>query len=365
MKVLAAIAVASNQPFRIEECELAPLHPDEVVVKLKACGVCHTDVAAKLNHLPVPFPQTLGHEGAGTVVAVGSGVQRLKVEDSVVMTFGSCGHCDNCTDCMPAYCDDFLEINIFGHRHGGSSLRMSGKPIGQHFFSQAAFATHAIATERNAVKVDRDLPLELLAPLGCGIQTGMGTVMNVFKPKAGDGIAVFGVGAVGMAAVIAARIARCSQIVAIDVVDSRLEMARSLGATHVIDGRSSDVSAQVRAITGKGAHFSVDTTGNPAVIMEATTCLRKRGVSAHLAAPARGTMYCVPSHVISGAGLSWRGVIEGDSDIHTFIPRMVEFYRGGLLPLDQLVTLYPFSKINEAIADSESGKVLKAVLVMP
>jgi aryl-alcohol dehydrogenase len=193
----------------------------------------------------------------------------------------------------------------------------------------------------------------------------MGAVLNVLRPAAGTGIAVFGVGAVGMASIIAARIVGCNPIIAVDLVGARLEAARSFGATHVIDGVSPDVAMHIRAVTGKGAHFSVDTTGHPAVIVEATNCLRKLGVGAHLAAPPRGTQYCIPSHVLAGAGLSWRGVVEGDSDIHTFIPELVQYYMAGQLPLDRIVTTYPLSSINQAIADSEAGKVLKAVVVMP
>lgn len=365
MKVFAAVARSSEAPFSIEECELVPPAADEVRVRVRACGICHTDSAAKLQHLPVPFPQTLGHEGAGVVEEVGSGVTTFAPGDHVVMTFGSCGKCEYCYSARPAYCDEFLAINIAGKRAGGAPLLQNGQPVGQHFFAQAAFATHAIATTRNLVKVDPGLPLELLAPLGCGIQTGMGTVLNVLKPGAGTGIAVFGVGAVGMAAVVAARIAGCNPIIAVDLVPERLEAARSFGASHVIDGRTPDVAVQIRAITGKGVHFSVDTTGHPPVIAEATNCLRKLGTVAHLAAPPRGTQYCVPSHVISGAGLSWRGVVEGDSDIHKFIPQMVQYYRSGQLPLERMVTTYPLSSINQAIADAEAGKVLKAVVVMP
>lgn len=365
MKVLAAVARSSEAPFGIEECELVRPNASEVRVKVHACGICHTDSAARLQHLPVPFPQTLGHEGSGVVEEVGRDVSSLVPGDHVIMTFGSCGRCESCANAKPAYCDDFLAINIAGKREGGAPLRQNGQPIGQHFFSQAAFATHAIANPRNLVKVDPSLPLELLAPLGCGIQTGMGTVLNVLKPQAGTAIAVFGVGAVGMASIIAAKIVGCGPIIAVDLVHDRLEAARSFGATHVIDGRSADIALQIKAITGKGAHFSIDTTGHPPVIAEATDCLRKLGVGAHLAAPPRGTQYCIPSHVLSGAGLTWRGVVEGDSDIQTFIPEMVRYFRAGQLPLDRMVTTYPLSSINQAIADSETGKVLKAVLVMP
>jgi aryl-alcohol dehydrogenase len=365
MTVLAAVARSADAPFTIEKCELAEPNANEVRVKVHACGICHTDIAAKLQHLPVPFPQTLGHEGAGVVERVGAGVTDLAPGDHVLMSFGSCGTCESCVEHRPSYCDDFTSINIMGARSGGAPLRQHLQPLGQHFFSQAAFATHALATRRNLVKVERDLPLEFLAPLGCGIQTGMGTVINVLKPVAGSSIAVFGVGAVGLSAIIAARIAGCGTIIAVDLLPERLRMASAMGATHVVDGRSGDLAGQIRTITGRGAHYSLDTTGVPAVVNEATNCLRKLGVGAYVAAPPRGTLYCVPSHVLVGGGLTWRGAIEGDADPQTFIPILVEHFRQGRLPLREIITIYPMHDINRAIADMDSGKVVKAVMVMP
>ncbi|PKP70908.1 MAG: alcohol dehydrogenase [Alphaproteobacteria bacterium HGW-Alphaproteobacteria-5] len=364
MKIRAAIARAADKPFEIGTCDLVEPAAGEVLVHIKACGVCHTDLAAKLQHIPVPMPIVLGHEGAGVVEKVGAGVSNVQPGDHVLMSFASCGTCLNCADGAPGYCDHFIPINIFGARAEGPTLSENGSPIAGHFFAQSAFATHAIATARNVVKIDKSLPLELLAPLGCGIQTGMGSVMLVLKPQAGDSIVVFGAGAVGLSAVIAAKIVGCTTIIAVDIKDSRLALAREVGATHAINGANEDALARIMEITGSGAHASFDTTGVPAVAQQAFNCLRARGQAAYVAAPPFGTQYEVDANVLVSTGRSLRGIIEGDVIPADFIPRMIEFYRAGMLPLEKLVTAFPFEQINEAVAASEQGEVVKAVLLM-
>jgi aryl-alcohol dehydrogenase len=364
LSITAAIANAPQDPFEIATCELGDPQLGEVLVRVHACGICHTDMAVKLQHIPIPMPKVLGHEGAGIVEKVGPGVTRLRPGDHVLMSFGSCGECSNCRDGALGYCDHFRDINLFGKRTGGSALTRNGKEVGGHFFAQSAFATHAIATTRNVVKVDDDLPLELIAPLGCGIQTGMGTVMHVLRPPAGTSIAVFGAGAVGLSAIIAAAIVGCSTIIAVDIVPERLRMALELGATHVVSGLSDNPMAEIVELTRGGAHFSLDTTGVPAVVANSINCLRARGVNAQVAAPSRGTMYAAEASVVVGRGITIRGVVEGDANPQLFIPRMIGFFRDGRLPLDKFVKTYPLEKINEAVGDLESGRVVKPVLVM-
>jgi aryl-alcohol dehydrogenase len=363
MSITAAIAHAPQDPFEIATCELADPQYGEVLVRVHACGICHTDMAVKLQHIPIPMPKVLGHEGAGIVEKVGPGTTQLRPGDHVLMSFGSCGECANCRDGALGYCDHFRDINLFGNR-AGSALTRNGREIGGHFFSQSAFATHAIATTRNVVKVDNDLPLELVAPLGCGIQTGMGTVMNVLRPPAGTLIAVFGVGAVGLSAIIAAGIVGCSTIIAVDVVPERLRMALELGATHAVSGLSENPTAEIVELTRGGANFSLDTTGVPAVVANSINCLRARGVNAQVAAPPRGTLYAAEASVVVGRGITIRGVVEGDANPQLFIPRMIGFFRDGRLPLEKFVKTYPLEKINEAIDDLKSGRVVKPVLVM-
>ena len=364
MQIKAAIAKTINDPFEIITCEIDDPGPGELLIRVKACGICHTDLAVKLQHIPIPLPKVLGHEGAGIVERVGPGVTGIAEGDAVLMSYGSCGGCANCSRGLPGYCDEFLPINMLGQRKGGSGLRYKGSEIGGAFFRQSAFATHSIATQRNVVKVAPDLPLNMLAPLGCGIQTGAGTVLNTLAPPAGSSIAVFGTGAVGLAGVMAAKLAGCTTVVAVDVRENRLAVARGVGATHVVNGRSSDVAAQIMAITGKGAHFSMDTTGNPAAVAASIACLRHRGRSAQIAAPPRGTSYPLDPSALVRGGLSICGSIEGDAIPQIFIPQLIEFFRRGALPIDKLVTFFPFEDINRAIDEMETGAVVKPVLVM-
>lgn len=335
--VVAAIANGPNDPFEIATCKLEAPRAGEILVRIHACGICHTDLAVKLQHIPIPLPKVLGHEGAGVVEEVGPGATQFRPGDHVLISFGSCGECGNCRDGALGYCDHFRAINLFGDRAGGSALARNGKQLSGHFFAQSAFATHAIATVRNIVKADHDLPLELLAPLGCGIQTGMGSVMNVLRPQAGTSIAVFGVGAVGLSAIIAAKIVGCSTIVAVDVVPERLRVARELGATHAVSGHGEDPVGEIVDLTGGGANFSLDTTGAPAAVANSINCLRTRGVSAQVAAPPRGTLYAAEASVVVGRGITVRGIVEGDANPQLFIPRMVDFFRQGRLPLDKFV----------------------------
>jgi aryl-alcohol dehydrogenase len=364
IEIVAAVANGPQDPFEIAICKLAPPRPGEVLVRVHACGICHTDLAVKLQHIPIPMPKVLGHEGAGVVEEVGPETTQVRPGDHVLMSFGSCGECSNCRDGSLGYCDQFRAINLFGNRAGGSALTWEGKELGGHFFAQSAFATHAIATTRNVIKIDDDLPLELLAPLGCGIQTGMGSVMNVLRPQAGTSIAVFGAGAVGLSAIIAARIVGCSTVIAVDLVPERLRVAREVGATHAVSGRAEDPVAKIVELTRGGANFSLDTTGAPGAVANSINCLRARGVSAQVAAPPRGTLYVAEASVVVGKGITVRGIVEGDANPQTFIPRMIGFFRDGRLPLGKFVKTYPLEKINEAVDDLDHGRVVKPVLTM-
>jgi aryl-alcohol dehydrogenase len=364
MQIRAAIARAPDQPFEIVDCEIGEPGAGEVLVRISACGICHTDLAVKLQHIPVPLPKVLGHEGAGVIERVGPGVTGLAQGDSVLMSFGSCGGCIQCQGGFPGYCNDFGNINMLGMRQGGSALRYRGAELGGHFFGQSAFATHVITTVRNVVKIAPELPLATLAPFGCGIQTGAGAVLNTLSPRAGTTIAVFGAGAVGLAAIMAAKLVGCTTIIAVDLRQQRLAMAREIGATHVIDGASDDVVEQIMQITGRGTHFSLDTTGNPTAVASSVNCLRQRGHSAQVAAPPRGTRYPIEASVVVGRGLTVRGVVEGDAVPAVFIPQLIDLFGRGLLPVDKIVTHFPFDEINRAIDEMESGAVVKPVLLM-
>lgn len=362
----AAVIREKGGHFLMEEIQLQAPRADEVLVRVVACGVCHTDLIVRDQYFPCPLPMVLGHEGSGVIEAVGAGVKDFSVGDHVVMTYLSCGHCEPCSTGEATYCTHTFPLNFGGSRLDGSGSTQDshGHAIHDHFFGQSSFATYSIANRRNIVKVDKDLPLELLGPLGCGVQTGAGAVLNVLQPKAGTSFAVFGAGAVGLSALMAARIAGATTLIAVDITPGRLELAKSLGATHVVNSKEVDPVQEVRRITGGGAHCTLETSGRPAVLRQAIDALRARGTCAIVGAPPAGTEASFDVNEVMTQGRTIRGVIEGESIPSVFIPRLLELYRQGRFPFDKLVRFYDFDDINQAVADAQSGLTVKPILRM-
>lgn len=364
---LAALCYGHGKPFVIEPVELDSLRPDEVMVRIAACGICHTDLATRDEQLPVQFPAILGHEGAGIVEAVGKDVTRVVPGDRVIMSFNSCGACANCIDTAPTYCLQFFPYNLTGARPDGSPTAFKDdKRIHAQFFGQSSFATHAIATDRNVVKVPDSaahLPLSLLAPLGCGLMTGAGAILRSLKVRAGRPVAIFGAGTVGIAAIMAARIAGADPIIAVDTNDARLELAKELGATHCCNARQ-DPAAQIRALCPAGLPFAFDTTGLPAVIESTFDLLSPRGTLGIVGASDPQEMLKFNESAFMGGGRRVMGILGGDSDLDSFIVELIEHHIAGRFPHDRLIRCFPFDQINEAIAASEMGHVVKAVLTM-
>ncbi|MCW2819804.1 MAG: alcohol dehydrogenase [Marmoricola sp.] len=364
MKISAAVLNTANGPLDIEVLDVAALLPHEVLVKLAGTGVCHTDLGVMAAPGEGQTPIVLGHEGAGTVVQVGAAVDGLAVGDCVVLSYAHCGACDNCRNGLPQHCRVFIPMNLVGARVDGSSpLSRDGAPVLGSWFGQSSFADHAVVAQQNAVKVDGDLPLELLGPLGCGIQTGAGAVLNTLAPEPGSSIAVFAVGSVGLSALLAAVAAECSTIIAVDIDDARLRRATELGATHVVNSATSDPVSAIREITGGlGTQYSVDCIGFPDVVRAALECLQTPGVCATVG------FQGIPNEITLDQGLllfgkSLIGVIEGDAVPSEFIPRMINLYREGRFPFDQLIQTFPFAAINEANDAAHHGRVTKAVVV--
>lgn len=365
--ITVAVVRAKEQPFTIERARLRGPRSDEVLVRVLATGLCHTDLIVRDQFYPVPLPAVLGHEGAGIIEAVGPEVKGLKVGDHVVLAYGVCGHCRQCSSGHGAYCEDFYGQNFGGSGVDGSNAieDAQGQPLHDHFFAQSSFATHALARESNAVKVPEAAPLELLGPLGCGIQTGAGAVINSLKVGAGSRFAAYGAGAVGLSAVMAARLAGAAIIIAVDVVPSRLELARELGATHVINSREQDIVEAVRASSPGGVDFALESTGRVDVLEQGITALAKLGVIGVVGASKMGTLASFDVNNLLMGGRTIRGVVEGDSVPQVFIPQLVELYLQGRFPFDRLVKFYPLEQINQAAEDSARGVTLKAVLRMP
>jgi aryl-alcohol dehydrogenase len=233
-----------------------------------------------------------------------------------------------------------------------------------HFFGQSSFSTYAAAHSRNVIKVPKDVPLEILGPLGCGIQTGAGAILNALAVGAGDSVAVFGVGGVGLSAVMAARTAGATTIIALDVLPNRLQLALELGATHIVDSSKESAAEAVRKICG-GVDYSLDTSGKPSVLRQAIEALGIRGTCGIVGAPPLGTEASFDINSLMIPGRSIRGICEGDSLAPVFIPQLIELYRQGRFPFDRLIQFYELEEINRAIDDTAKGMTIKPVLRMP
>lgn len=363
-KARAALLRAAQHPLQVEDIEVSAPREDEVLVRMAGTGICHTDLVV-CGGFPAPLPIVLGHEGAGVVEAVGPGVKSIKPGDHVVLSFDACGTCPNCAQHQPAYCHHFMPLNFGGQSPVDESTGLSqgGEKVFGRFFGQSSFATLALARERNTVKVAPDLPIELLGPLGCGVQTGAGAVMNSLKLKAGESIAVFGGGAVGLSAVLAAKVVGASHIVVVEPNAARRALALELGATAAIDpAAESDVPGAVKAASG-GVQCALDTTGIPPVIRQAADTLLPNGMLGLLGVspPEADLPVNIMSMLMRGIGV--KAILEGDSDPKQFIPELLELYRAGRFPFVKLIKTFGFEQINEAMNASMDGSVVKPVVI--
>jgi aryl-alcohol dehydrogenase len=359
VNVTAAVVEVQGGPFALRELELGELRDDEVLVRVAASGICHTDLICRDQWLPVPLPAVLGHEGAGVVEAVGVGVTEFAPGDRVAMSYDCCGACPACDKQLGFYCYRFFEHNFAASRaEDGSSVLGD---VHAHFFGQSSFATHSVARERNIVKVDDDIPLEIAAPFGCGIQTGAGAVLNALQPSPGSSFAVYGAGAVGLAAVMAAKLAGCDPIVAVDLRENRLELAREVGATHTL---SAHAPGAILELTGAGVDFALEATGSPQALRNAVDSLAPLGVCGVVGAPALGTEVSLDVTHLMTAGRVVRGIVEGESRPKEFLPGLFELWRRGDFPVERMMQFYDFDEIDRAAHDAESGKVIKPVLRM-
>lgn len=360
MKINAAVTTGEGKDFDIRDIELQDPKANEVLIKVVASGVCHTDMVARDTGI-TPKPAVLGHEGSGIVEKVGSGVEHFEAGDHVVMSYVHCGNCEQCLSGHPATCEYLMPMNFEGKAQDGTHRHFEGEEGLSMFFGQSSFATYAIAHADNIVKVPKDVDLTILGPLGCGIQTGAGTVLNNLKPEFGTSIAIFGAGGVGLSAVMAAKITNCEHIIAIDVHDSRLEMAKELGATHVINGNDTEnLVEELKELTDGGVHYAIDTTGVSPVVRQALQGLRPRGELAVIGVGSDFEMDLMEDLMAEGKTI--KGVIEGDAVPKVFIPKLISYYQNGLFPFDKLIKQYDFKDINQAFKDSEDGTTIKPVL---
>ena len=362
MKTRAAVVEGQGQPFTIAEVELDEPREDEVLVRMVATGICHTDITMGHFLPPEMFPNVFGHEGAGVVEAVGSQVRGLEPGDHVVMSFRSCRSCATCQAGLVGYCDQTLLLNYMGMRMDGStSLKRGDQQVFGNFFGQSSLAAHALAYADNCEKVDPGLDHTLLAPYVCGFQTGAGTVLNVLRPRREDSLVVYGVGAVGLAALAAAAAERVESVVAVDPLASRREVAARFGATTVDPTEVEGVVERVKELTGGGARYAIDTTAIPAVVKQAQQSLAVRGTLVALGLGAEE--YAIDAIDLLQGGKTVMASIEGDSDPQEMVPRLLGMRAAGTFPMDDLVTTYPADEVNRAVEDVTSGAVVKPVLV--
>lgn len=361
MKTTVALVESPGQPFTLAEVDLDGPRADEVLVRIVATGLCHSDITMS-SFLPAEmFPNVFGHEGAGVVEAVGDDVTGIEVGDHVVMSIRSCRTCAQCSAGYYGHCEQALFINYMGMRMDGSTTYKRGdQGVFGSFFGQSSFSQHAIAYADNCVVVDKSLDLARLGPYGCGFQTGVGTMLNAADPAAGESVVVYGAGSIGLSAISAGRIAG-ARVVAVDPLASRRELAESYGAVTIDPTSLGDVTVvdKVKELTGGGANYGIDTTAIPEVVKAAQQSLATRGTLIAIGLGAEE--YPIDAVDLLQNGKIIRSSLEGDADPLEFIPRMLGM--ADELDLDRLITPYPFDRINEAIADSASGKAVKPVLV--
>jgi aryl-alcohol dehydrogenase len=365
MEITAAVAPSVGAEFDVRSVTITPPGPGEVAVKIAGVGICHTDIGVRDGHLPFPLPGILGHEGSGVVTALGDGVTGIALGDKVALSFDSCGVCTQCAKNAPAYCLDFMAHNFAGSRLDGSTaISSDAAPIAANFFGQSSFATHAIAHQRNVVKLPDDAPVELAGPLGCGIQTGAGAVLKSLDVEPGASLIVAGAGSVGLASVLAAVVREVGTIIVVEPNEGRRHLALDLGATHAIDPAVGPVADQVRAIVPSGVDYAIDTTAIIAVLEQLIASLAVRGTLGLVGVPA-DLSATLPLAVFQAQlfGITIRGIVEGDADPQTFIPYLLDLHRQGKFPFDKLITTFPFSQINEAVRAQLNGEAIKVVLL--
>jgi aryl-alcohol dehydrogenase len=365
MEITAAVVKEKGNSFELQKVLLDPPKSEEVLVRIIATGICHTDLVARDYVMGSPnFPVILGHEGSGIIESVGEDVHHLKVGDHVVLSYGFCGECEICRNGTPQYCYEFFTRNFSGGRVDGSHSHHyhDGKAINDNFFSQSSFATYAIAHKNNVIAVPKDAPLELLGPLGCGLQTGAGAIINSLRVRVGSSVIITGTGAVGLAALMAAKATSATTIIAVDINDERLAFAMELGATHTINSLSENVSQRILEILPKGVQYAVDTTGRNEVINSVLSSMRPTGEMICIGVAQKPL--ALETNIFLTKGYKIKFINQGDSVSAEFIPKLIKMYQNGQFPFDKLIKKYSFEDINQAVEDSEKGRTIKSVLLI-
>lgn len=356
---------ADSQPLKIEELDLEGPGPGEVLVEVRAAGLCHSDLSVMNGDRPRPMPMAIGHEASGLVRELGAGVTDLSVDDQVVMTFvPACGHCVPCAEGRPALCEPAAATNGRGVLLSGAQrLSKNGTPIAHHM-GVAAFSTLTVVSRRSLVRVDRDLPAEQAALFGCAVMTGVGAVINTARFEAGATAAVIGLGGVGLNSLLGCLLAGAARVVAVDLVPAKLELARQLGASDAVDASAPDAAEQIKALTGGGVDFAFEMAGSVPALELAYKITRRGGttVTAGLANPSKNMSIQQVSLVAEERTL--KGSYIGSCVPVRDIPRYVGLFRGGKLPVDRLLSeQIGFDDLNAAFDRLADGKSVRQVLI--
>jgi len=357
---------ADSKPLHIEEVELAPPGRDELLIRIKAAGLCHSDLSVINGDRPRPMPMALGHEAAGIVEQVGEGTQGFEPGDHVVLVFvPSCGRCGPCSEGRPALCEPGAAANAAGTLLGGG-MRISGphgKPV-HHHVGVSAFAEYAVVSTRSAVKIDQGIPLDEAALFGCAVLTGVGAVVNTAKVFAGASVAVIGLGGVGLNAMLGCIMAGADRVIAIDMVDRKLDLARQLGATDAFNAGTPDVEAAIKQATGGGVDYAFEMAGSAPALEMAYRITRRGGttVSSGLANPSR--MMSIPAVTLVAEERTLKGSYLGGGVPSRDIPRYIRLFKKGKLPVDALMSdRIRLDEINEAFDKLADGTAVRQLII--
>jgi len=365
MKAKAAILFEVGKKLDLREVEVEPPRTGEVLLKMGAAGICHSDLHVMTGHLVAPLPAILGHEGSGTVAEVGPGVTNVKPGDRVIPLWRlSCGICEYCSDSRPALCVEGTQIRMTGRLLDGSTrFKLDGKEI-KHFAGVSSFSEYSVIPARALVKIPADFPLDRAALLGCGVITGVGAVFNAARVKPGSRVAVFGAGGVGINVIQGAAIAGAEKIIAVDLLPNKLDFARRFGATHTINARETNPVEAIKALTGgKGVEYAFEVIGQPATIRQAYDSMGKRGMAVVVGVTPMTAEISIPIMTLVFEERVLTGSVYGSSRPWIDIPMLINLYQAGKLKLDELLTArYPFSQINEAYEALERGEGLRSVV---
>ncbi len=372
MKIRAAILRSmgakrpyiQSQPLVMEEIDLDPPGPGEVLVRIAAAGLCHSDLSVINGDRPRPMPMALGHEAAGVVAGLGPGVEDLAIGDHVVLVFmPSCGHCLPCAEGRPALCEPGAAANGKGVLLSGGTRLHCDSGIVYHHMGCSAFADHAVVSRRSLVRIDKDLPLTQAALFGCAVLTGVGAVVNTARVQAGQSVAVLGLGGVGLSALLGAIAAGAGQVIAVDIAEAKLEIARKLGATAMVNAKDRDAVEQVRELTGGGAEFVFEMAGSVRALEQALHMTRRGGTTVTAGLPPPDAVLPVNVVRLVGEERTLKGSYIGTSVPVRDVPRYIALYRAGKLPVDRLMSgTLQVDDINLGFDRLHNGTVIRQII---